>query len=195
MTSPNPTQTLVRCCKVFMSERERSDNQDPAVTAGSWCLCLPTSHLGPHQLPSGSSCSCLSLWYKFYVQCPCPAKMEKNTPGFPSAHCAHQVCPAQVFDLMDVEKVWGPEVNGENRKEEKAETRKIIPLFCCSCLLCLVCSLWEGNSDHSPKSQSGTEFELGRCLKCFTWIRWSQLLSTITASLCFCLQSFWWKTG
>lgn len=37
-------------------------------------------------------------------------------------------------------------------RKKNAESRKTTPWFCCSWLLCLVCSLWEGNSDHSPTS-------------------------------------------
>lgn len=59
----------------------------------------PTSFHLAHPAPA-SFCDTSSICSVLVLQ-----KWEKNPPGFPLAHCAHQVCPAQVFDLMDVEKV------------------------------------------------------------------------------------------
>lgn len=166
-----PDRHLLGATKVFLSERERSDNQDPSVTAGSWCLCLP--HPGTWAPPASiwlivllplSVMQVLSV-----VSSSC--KNGKKPPGLPLAHCAHQVCPAQAFDLMGVEKVSGPKSVQKTERKKKAETGKRIPWFCCSWLLCLGCSLWEGNNDNSPNSQ-----RTWQCLKCFTCFSWSQLL-------------------
>lgn len=98
--------------------------------------------------------------------------MGKKPPGFPLAH---------LFVLLKylIKWMWKrfevQESMQKTERKKKAESRKTIPWFCCSWLLCLVCSLWEGSSDHSPSSHSGTGFELGTSLKCFSWFKVSFL--------------------
>lgn len=140
MTSPNPRQTLVSCYKVRGKEVTIKIHQ--CLQEAGACA-HPSLTLDPQASPA-------SIWLIVLLPlcdasfiCSVLVLQKWKNPWFPlgtlcSSGLSHE-CGKSVRSMQKTER------------KKKAETRKIIPRFCCSWLLCLLCSLWEGSNDPTAK--------------------------------------------